>query len=381
MSRTIPILVFLLAQGVSTFGADLKDPDTLAQERARFPLAFETIVGKYARPSPALVASQIDKLTRQVKAEPKNGSPYGALARAQAAAGQLDEAIATMLKKEEIDPGQYETYAQCGAYYFLTRDLEKSRYYLAKAVAIDATAHQGRDLYFKHFVDYAIERLEEAPDVVPLRKREGEYPGLVGYVAHLEKGMNKSPWTLADSQAGVRAMNEVLRSVSDSDPMLLEALGDLLCERSFDFNDGGRHAALAYVKAANNFPDALDVKRIDYHKLARSAVREYPQWQLAPYENDLRREIIEAKRWFQKIADEQKEWVSSGEDIQLALAKQRERVDGEAMREIRTVSSTETIFWYLSTAIFAGVAVAVAVILYRFAKRLIATLFPEPVRE
>src|SRR4029078_4407708 len=72
--------------------------------------------------------------------------------------GQHEKAIETILIKEKIKPGLYETYSNLGTFYILAGDLEKGLPYIDKALAIDPDAHFGRERYQKWLVEYALSR-------------------------------------------------------------------------------------------------------------------------------------------------------------------------------------------------------------------------------
>jgi hypothetical protein len=106
--RTLVILVVLIP---APLVACLWGSDTLEEERRQFPSVLELITGKFRRHSPAFYEWRIEDRKKRLKQEPENVDLYDDLAVAHEKTGQTDLAIETILKKEKISPGLYETYA------------------------------------------------------------------------------------------------------------------------------------------------------------------------------------------------------------------------------------------------------------------------------
>lgn len=129
--------------------ACLWDSETLKQERSRCPNALELITGKFLRHSPMFYEWRIKDRQKKLKNDPKNVSYYDDIAVSYEKLGQHDKAIETILAKEEIQPGLYETYSNLGTFYILAGDFEKGLPYIDKALAINPDAHFGREKYQK----------------------------------------------------------------------------------------------------------------------------------------------------------------------------------------------------------------------------------------
>src|SRR5262245_22159446 len=117
-------LAFFLAVPVAAWGC-LWDYDTLRQERARFPGAAEMIVGKFLRHSKEFYEWRISDRLEKLKADPKNLAHHDDLAVAYQKVGQHAKAVETILAKETIQPGLYETYSNLGTFYILNGDLKE----------------------------------------------------------------------------------------------------------------------------------------------------------------------------------------------------------------------------------------------------------------
>ncbi|MDB5388384.1 MAG: hypothetical protein JWM11_4030, partial [Planctomycetaceae bacterium] len=154
-SICVATLAFMLP---ATVFACIWDYDTLKQEQSRFPKVLELITGKFLRHSKEFYEWRIqDRLTR-LKREPSNLAWHDDLAVAYEKTGQHAKAIETMLEKEKLKPGEYETYANLGTFHILAGDFELGLPLIDKALAINPNAHFGREKYQKWLVEYALSR-------------------------------------------------------------------------------------------------------------------------------------------------------------------------------------------------------------------------------
>src|SRR5262245_42838018 len=138
--------------------ACLWDYDTLKQERARFPGTLELITGKFLRHSPEFYEWRIKDRLAKLKDDPKNLAYHDDLAVAYHKTGQHDKAVETILAKEKIKPGLYETYSNLGTFYILNGEFKKGLPYIDRALEINPDAHFGRERYQKWLVEYALTR-------------------------------------------------------------------------------------------------------------------------------------------------------------------------------------------------------------------------------
>jgi hypothetical protein len=118
ISRRCGALMLILLVPAAAL-ACLWDSETLKQERSRFPSTLELITGKFLRHSPAFYEWRIKDRLEKLKTDPKNVGLYDDIAVAYEKLGQHDKAIETILAKEEIQPGLYETYSNLGTFYIL----------------------------------------------------------------------------------------------------------------------------------------------------------------------------------------------------------------------------------------------------------------------
>ena len=117
----VVLLVLSMTTGVV---ACLWDSDTLREERDRFPGALELITGKFIRHSRKFYEWRIEDRKARLQVEPDNLSLYDDLAVAYDKVGNQSEAIATILKKEAISAGMYETAANLGTFHIHAGDFD-----------------------------------------------------------------------------------------------------------------------------------------------------------------------------------------------------------------------------------------------------------------
>src|SRR5262245_36362225 len=164
------ILALVLSFSLPSAGvACLWDYDTLKQERARFPDTLELITGKFLRHSREFYEWRIQDRLKKLESEPNQLDYYDDLAVAYEKTGQHAKAIETILAKDKIKPGLYETYANLGTFHVLAGDLEQGLPYLDKALALNPDAHFGRERYQKWLVEYALTRRKGGKLALPLR--------------------------------------------------------------------------------------------------------------------------------------------------------------------------------------------------------------------
>ena len=106
---------------------------------------------------------------KKLAADPANLQLHDDLAVAYEKTGDHAKAIETMLAKEKIKPGQYETYSNLGTFYVLAGDFEQGLSYIEKALAVNPDAHFGRERYQKWLVEYAMKCRKDGALAFPLR--------------------------------------------------------------------------------------------------------------------------------------------------------------------------------------------------------------------
>ena len=311
------LLTLLLAP---VAGADLWDTDTLRQERRRFPGTLELIVGKFARHSDPFyehrVANRRSKLRLHAAGETNlseaaRAALYDDLAVALDKLGRREDALDVLDEKAAAMPdvGEYETAANRGTVLIHAGRLEEGLREIERALAINPDAHFGRERIQKLLVAYLIERRGEAGDApYPLAPEE---PGRRGFAAFLkERGVT--------AEAGRKGVEGMLRFGDYRNPVLLEALGDLLMADRGTHDENPAAARLlatrAYLAAGRSAPDAAEA----YRKLAENSLamqqiggKDASVEQVA---DALDREFAETETWFEKVKEDEALWVESSSD-------------------------------------------------------------------
>ncbi|HEY1067254.1 MAG TPA: tetratricopeptide repeat protein, partial [Pirellulales bacterium] len=232
LRRPIAFALVLICALAAPAVACLWDSDTLWQERAAFPSALELITGKFLRHSPEFYAWRVQDRLEKLKADPNNLALRDDLAVAYQKTGRSAEAIAVLEEKERIQPGVYETYSNLGTVYILQGDFEKGLPYIDKALAINPDAHFGREKYQKWLVEYALSRMTDGKLTFPLREfktyNESRYPANEGFYDFLKVKWSESGDDRGDLSGAVKGVLGMMRFADHQNPLLLEALGDLL---------------------------------------------------------------------------------------------------------------------------------------------------------
>ncbi|HZL88003.1 MAG TPA: hypothetical protein VFB96_06465 [Pirellulaceae bacterium] len=295
--------------------ACLWDSETLKQERARFPSVLELITGKFLRHSKEFHEWRIKDRQNKLASDPGNIGYYDDIAVSYEKIGRHDKAIETILAKENIQPGLYETYSNLGTFHILAGDFEKGLPYIDKALAINPNAHFGREMYQKWLVEYAMSRMSDGKLSFPLGSGRG-------FAVFLARRWNQYELSEEDSKAAVTGVLGMMRFANHENPLLLEALGDLLLDCQGGYKDAKQLAARAYLKASYV---VTGVPRQKYRELAQQALilqtREgIPQLRELPLqivEAEFQQELDDADRWYGALHRQEQEWIREGVDVDL----------------------------------------------------------------
>ena len=252
-------LLTLLALLAAPAAACLWDNDTLLDERRGLPGVAAILAGKWERHSSFFYEHRVRKSRERIEKDPNDLAAYDDLAVALEKLNRPAEAIAVMLNKDRVKPGEYTTHANLGTFYLHTGDFENGVAHIRKALAINPDAHFGREKYKLMAAEYL---LEAKRDPTVFDRGSFIFPQLVAaarpsmpttqkaltYAEHLQ-GMTRYPRGLPDGFAGKTAaplegVVGMIRFGTGTSTHLYHALGDLLAAR------GDRHlASRAYRRA------------------------------------------------------------------------------------------------------------------------------------
>jgi len=312
--------ILLAVFGFSSSSA-AEEIGTLRQERVLFPEVIETITGKYVRHSPDFYEWQIKDRQKKLTAEPKNAAWHDDLAIALANTGSLDKAIESLENSNKLQPERFETYANLGLFYFLKNDFESSLRHLEKALAINPNARHGREKYLHWLVEYRLEKPTRRLPIAPVDiKTQWPYRPR-SFATFLRSKLNKPDLDLADAQAAVQGLLEIMRAGNRESMFLLEALGDVLMYSSDSSKSvAPRLAARAYLRAGYLLPQpglrkayitlaewALTHRRADRENFddAKDAM---------PLLTRLFAEIDDATVWFDDLKEKEKQLIANSDD-------------------------------------------------------------------
>ena len=308
------------------------DHDTLMMERRRFPSALELITGKFLRHSAAYYQWRIDDRLEKLKADPKNLRFLDDLAVAYDKLGQHDKAIETILKKNAIQPGLYETEANLGTFLIHAGRLEEGLEHIRRAIEINPEAHFGREIYQQLLVEYVLSKRNEDRSLpMPLegssnRTDHFDPAGFARFVLE-QRQIDEDNGRDVEKELGraIKGVLGMMRFGNYDSPVLLEALGDLLLSYG-RVDDGKRLAARAFLKASYEVSDPHAQE--EYRKLAEQALQRqtvheltYRELSLRRLEKVFQRELEEAKAWYEQVAADERRWIDEGVDVDAAFAK------------------------------------------------------------
>lgn len=220
--------------------ACLWDRDTYAMEKQKFPDAFQLMTGNFDRHSNSYYQWRIAKIQPQIDKGNKDPLLFDDLAVAYSKLGNDKKAIELMKLKEKFTPNLYETFANLGTFYIHDGQFEEGLKYIDKAIKINPEAHFGREIYQKYIVEF----------ILLNKKKETESNNF--YIFLLEKYKTKNNSTKdflheEEIKKAVKGILGMMRFGNYNSPVLLNALGDVLLNESYNEPGAKRLAAMAYM--------------------------------------------------------------------------------------------------------------------------------------
>jgi tetratricopeptide (TPR) repeat protein len=305
------------------------DYDTLRQERSRFPTALELITGKFLRHSKEFYEWRIQDRLRRLEKDPNNLALLDDLGVAWQKTGQTDKAIETMERKERIQPGVYETYSNWGTFYILAGDFEKGLPLIDKALEINPDAHFGREKYQKWLVEYAMSRRDEGTPMFPIgwgESRVDRKPS--SFSDFLAERLGKKSLNLEDAQPAITGVLGMMRFADHDNPLLLEALADLLLvrPRAPESEDAKLLAARALLLASDrvDVPESKARFRERAESVAAYQARNGSPLNRMPFsemEAEFKKELADAEVWYADLQAKEREWIAQGLDADAEFDK------------------------------------------------------------
>ena len=324
-TKTVLLLILLIPVPLA---ACLWDSDTLEEERRQFPSVLELITGKFLRHSPAFYEWRIEDRKRRIEEEPDNVALYDDLAVAYEKTGQTDLAIETILKKEEISPGLYETYANLGTFYIHAGRLEEGLTEIEKAIEINPDAHFGREVYQKLLVEYVLSKQQDGKLQLPMFPDSNGY-GVYGFGEQVMNSVREGYRWSDDElrEEGERATKGILgmmRFGNFDSPVLLESLSDLLMMRD-ELAQAKQLAARALLQAS--YVGDSDLVP-DYRRKVKAVLTMQTRGEdsisevtLEEIETQFRDELAEAAAWYEEVSSLESTWIANGQNPEIEFAR------------------------------------------------------------
>lgn len=313
----ITVICSLIAQPIF---ACLWDHDTLKMERSRFPSVLELITGKFLRHSDAFYQWRITDRSTRIENGESTKELYDDLAVAYDKTGQHDKAIETILKKDALWPGLYETLANHGTFLIHSGQLEDGLVQIRKAIKVNRNAHFGREIYQQRVVEYVLSRQDGGKTILPLGSQRTLSDGSVRmrttFADYLfdEKKMTAAARERKRKQA-LKGVSGMMRFGNHDSPILLEVLGDLLYSKYEPKMDAKWLAARAYLQASivtkTKSPDGSTA----YFDLAKRAIGMHENSSIATVRRQFTDEIKAADKWWRSVESDEAKWIRKGVDV------------------------------------------------------------------
>lgn len=317
------------------------DYDTMKMERLAFPNVYELIAGKYIRHSQPFYYWRVKDRERKIEIYPDSLELYDDLGVALDKIGEHERAIATMHRSDSIQPNRYETYANLGTFYIHNHQFQEGTKYIAKAIEINQDAHFGREVYQLHLVNYLIEKQGDNDRIqLPLSKVNGKdnfYDYL--YQHHIQSALEEGSTKEKEIAKAIKGLAGMMHFGQYRSPILLECLGDLLLEAE-SYGGAGHLGARAYLKAhfeskgeasalyrikSNlalelNRPGEMVYRSADSATIQRMLNDSRPLYSINYLEEALKYEIYHAEKWFDTVAQNEKQWIAKGINVDSAFS-------------------------------------------------------------
>ena len=318
-----PLIVALSLATASP--ACIWDNDTLAAEQARFPEIAELITGMFPRHSKEFHAWRLLVCQDRIAKGQKDPFLYDDLAVSQHKLGDHEAAIQTMMDKDKVHPGQYETYSNLGTFYIYTGQLNEADRYISRALEINADAHFGREKYQLWLVRWLAERKAAIRDEVKphsSRIARGDPRGFSAFVVResgILKGLSGRMEMPPKLQAkALRAILGMMWFADHDNPVLLEALGDVLVAGTMETN-GTHLASLSYLHASIKATTDEEKKRL--MELCMDARSMTQGFEIAQVEKLLAKGLANGAAYMEQVRRDEIAWIKAGADAALEFQK------------------------------------------------------------
>ena len=296
--------------------ACLWDTDTIATEKARFPEIADLIGGSFPRHSKEFYQWRKARCEAALAKGDQATGVYDDLAVSQHKLGDHLAAIATMQAKEKVHPHLYETCSNLGTFYIYTNDLDQAEVWIQRALEINKSAHFGREQYQLWLVQWLKAGKPELGKNRPF-ERGLDFRGFAAFIVE-KTGFRGLPSEWKDGRAGaLRGISGMMRFADHDNPLLLEALGDVLAG-GIDTENATLLAAQSYLLASRKSKSAAEKRRL--WGLMESAGGTVDAYKPRDTMRTLDSAVAEGSRLTAKIRQDEIGWIKAGTDVAAEFA-------------------------------------------------------------
>jgi tetratricopeptide (TPR) repeat protein len=296
--------------------ACLWDTDTIATEKARFPEVADLIGGSFPRHSKEFYQWRKARCEAALAKEGQAPGVYDDLAVAQHKLGDHLAAIATMQAKEKVHSHLYETCSNLGTFYIYTNDLDQAEVWIQRALDINKDAHFGREQYQLWLVQWL---KAGKPELGKRRLGEGvrDFRGFAAFIVE-KSGFRGLPQEWKEGRAAaLRGISGMMRFADHDNPLLLEALGDVLTA-GIDTENATLLAAQSYLLASRKSKSSAEKQRL--WGLMASAGGSVDDYKPRDTMRTLDAATAEGARFAAKIRQDELAWIKAGKDVAAEFA-------------------------------------------------------------
>ncbi|QIF03119.1 hypothetical protein [Roseimicrobium sp. ORNL1] len=325
--QKITLVLFAGTPGLA-FGC-IWDSDTLASESARFPDIAGIMTGIFPRHSKEYHEWRVKQKKPLVDSGKGSAMDFDDLAVSQHKLGDHKAAIATMMAKEKQIPGKYETYSNLGTFCIYTGDLFDAVKWIEKALYINPNAHFGREKYQRWLVLWVLENkmnVKTDEEIAEERRRswDGKPVGFAAFIARKQLGdlspNSQTPlkFTETQRQTAIEGVKGMMYFADFDNPILQEALGDLLSFGNMDEN-AAQLAGLCYLHASEKTADPLEKARLK--KLRGMVLSSSHEREEAESSKTLTYALEKGQKLNAAVRSEEMAWISAGQDATVEFQK------------------------------------------------------------
>ena len=319
--------------------ACLWDTDTIAMEKARFPEIADLISGNFPRHSKEFYQWRKTHCEAALAKGDQAPVVYDDLAVSQHKLGDHAAAIATMHSKEKVHPGLYETCSNLGTFYIYANDLDQAEKWIQQALAINKNAHFGREQYQLWLVQWVKSGKPDLGKETPIEQglgfrgfaafivnKTGVGRGFVAFILGRAGGGGVSQeWKDGRAEA-VRGISGMMRFADHDNPLLLEALGDVLAA-GIDTENATLLAAQSYLLASRKSKAAAEKQRL--WGLMAATGGSVDAYKPRDTMRTLDTAVADGTRLAAKVRLDEMDWIKAGKDVAAEFAAKYLKTSGK----------------------------------------------------